>query len=153
MPLRLVANSGKRSTANCRAVCGASPELSRGEPVQAEDGEVHDEVKRPLTLADLQRCKWEQVVAGASQKGCFHYSEFFGENCRAAEAAGDHEAAEAFGLLQDPTFYRFMPTRGRTSPLRGVESALDSKPSSNFAFANRPVPVAVRIRIQNGNCG
>ena|SRR5208282_3644895 len=29
-----------------------------------------------------------------------------------------------------------------------VKSPLDSKPSSNFAFANRPVPVLVRIRTQ-----
>ena len=27
----------ENATGNCRAVCGASPELSRGEPVQAEE--------------------------------------------------------------------------------------------------------------------
>ncbi len=34
-----------------------------------------------------------------------------------------------------------------------VESPLDSKPNSNFPFANRLVPVLVRVRIQNGNSG
>jgi hypothetical protein len=34
-----------------------------------------------------------------------------------------------------------------------VESPLDSKPSSNFPFANHLVPVLSEIRIQNGNSG
>ena len=34
-----------------------------------------------------------------------------------------------------------------------VESPLDLKPGSNFAFAKRPVSVLIRFRIENGNSG
>jgi len=70
---------------------------------------VHDEAKQSVALADLKRCEWKRVIAAATHKDCFHYSELLGNSCAEAEAAGDHEAAEALGLLRDLTFYRFVP--------------------------------------------
>jgi hypothetical protein len=34
-----------------------------------------DESRRTVTTADLERCAWQQVIADAAEKHCFHYSE------------------------------------------------------------------------------
>ena len=68
-----------------------------------------DESRRTVTTADLERCAWQQVIADAAEKHCFHYSELFRKKCEEAEAAGEREAAQAFRLLLDLTFYRFVP--------------------------------------------
>ena len=68
-----------------------------------------DERRRTVTITDLERCAWQEVIANAAEKHCFHYSELFRKKCEEAEAAGDREAAQAFRLLLDLTFYRFVP--------------------------------------------
>jgi hypothetical protein len=46
-----------------------------------------------------------------------------------------------------------VPQREAEPAHYGVKSAFDSKPGSNFAFANRLVLARVWIGIQNGNSG
>ena len=69
-----------------------------------------DDAENSVTLADLENCNWEELIASASEKECFHYSELFGKKCAEARAVGDRKVADAFGLLRDLTFYRFMPS-------------------------------------------
>ena len=69
-----------------------------------------DDAENSVTLADLENCNWEELIASASEKECFHYSELFGKTCAEARAVGDRKVADAFGLLRDLTFYRFMPS-------------------------------------------
>ena len=63
-------------------------------------------------------------------------------------------ADSAFGSSPGKTLFpsAWAPDANPASP-GAVGSPLDSKPGSNFLFANRLVPVLVRIRIQNGNSG
>jgi Transposase DDE domain group 1 len=66
---------------------------------------------------------------------------------------GDEIGREGISVWKTANFGCFVPTRGRTGPLRHVESPFGLKPGSNFAFAKRLVSAQVCFRIQNGNSG
>jgi hypothetical protein len=49
---------------------------------------------------------------------------------------------------QQPAF-----ERRRKDSCGALESPLHSKPGSHFVFAERPVPVLIRFKVENGNSG
>jgi len=69
----------------------------------------------PLSVADFQRCQWEQAIADAPNDTYFRYSELFGKKYAAAKEAGDQTTAAVFFLLRDITFFHFSP-RSATEP-------------------------------------
>ena len=41
-----------------------------------------DESRRTVTTADLERCAWQQVIADAAEKRCFHIRSCSEKNAR-----------------------------------------------------------------------
>ena len=78
---------------------------------------MNDEANQCVTLADFERCQWEQVVASAPRGTCFDYFELFGKKCTEAAAANDRVAVAVFRLLCKVTFPHLRPD-SVTEPFR-----------------------------------
>jgi hypothetical protein len=52
--------------------------------------------EHPLTRADFDRCRWEEVIAGSKEKECFAYACLFFGRLKQARDAGDEVAAAIF---------------------------------------------------------
>lgn len=59
----------------------------------------------PLSKADFDACKWDEVIDQCPKKECFNYSDLFYVKAKDADATGDSKTHELFSLLAAVTAF------------------------------------------------